>query len=111
MLINKVYNFCNETSLAIMFKFIEEGITSIEVSLNNEDWESISFNNGESDVKIWEELEPFSMVEIHYRYVKDDVVFKESFTTPLNIEEYTPTDHVDYSIPVDFRDKNKSGAL
>ncbi len=113
MLINKVYRFCNENSLAIMFKFIADNITSIEVSLDNENWSPVDFEGDISDVKIFQGFQPMQVVDVYYRYLQNGCLHSSQICMVVNPENFKNNDNpnIDYSIPIDFRPKPKIGVL
>ncbi len=110
MLINKVYRFCDENSLAIMFKFIEEGIDKIEVSLDEEIWYNLDFyNDGKSDVKIFQGFEPLQLVEVYYRYTKNKIIHNNKVTVRINPVGYNIEPSIDYTTFPYFKNENKNG--
>jgi hypothetical protein len=112
MLIKKVYRFCNSNNLAVMFKFIEEGVDKIEVSLDEENWYDLEFEDEESSVKIFQGFTPMQIVDVYYRWYKGNEVFSNKTAIVVNYEGYEKTSNIQKeNIPIDFKIRKKSGAL
>jgi hypothetical protein len=111
MLIKKVYRFCNENNLAIMFKFIEEGIDKIEVSLDEENWYNVEFEGDTSSVRIFQGFNPMQIVTVYYRWYIGDEMFSNNTTMVVNPQGYNMEIPIEHDITPDFRVKPKSGTI
>lgn len=72
MLIKRVSRFSSNTDLAIMFKFIENDVSKIEISLDNQNWKELGFQGDKSDVYIFQGFKQHEIIKINYRYLKNN---------------------------------------
>jgi len=110
LLISKVARLSNENSIAIIFKFIESDIKSIEISLNGDNWSFVKFDNEESDVIVFDDLESEQFITLHYKFSTDNEIVINSITMKTdNAIEQQPS--IENNIPADFQIKPKSGGV